>query len=526
MRHGMVWRRRVPAACAAIVVAAYGCERPNPNKVFGDELPAFAQCPTPSTGSSHGNSPSSSATDATTSVSSGGSGVTSTGSGNGPPPVESELDLRVLDYSEALRTASILLIGDMPSVKDIDALADLPPEQQHAKYESMIDAMLNDAAYAPRFAASMIAFFKYTFKMGGSSTLFGEPNRETAPVFAAKLVVEGSDWRQIVTQDSYTCPTYEPVSGKFIGAHCTTNIVDRSNADPTKWTITAANVPNVPNGMMHAGILTNPGIQSLYYGNLGFRRNRFFHEIFLCKSANETAGGEPSAKPGGNVPCQGVQPIEGYSNKWSVGVVAGKCNGGRIDFHEWNASTVCANCHATWNHRAPLFSVFDSDGRWINPTGTYPNLTFATKTPVDGTPNSVLSDWLCVAPTTCPNLGQNFPQWKLDASVNGVVQELAPIVISGGAGVQNSTAALVALGQQIAADDEFLDCSAKRIWNYAMGRADIAEIGGRNWVSLDRKNPPPSLLTQQKLTKHLKDNGYSLKELLRFILVSDDFVRF
>ncbi len=525
MKHGIVWGRGVLAASAAVLAVAYGCDRSNPNNAVGDGS-AFPQCPTPSTGSGNNNSSAKGATVASagTSVASSGSGVATTGSGVDPQDMQTELDQRIVDYSEALRTASILLVGDMPSVDDVDALADLAPDQQQAKYEAMIDAMLNDASFAPRFSASMIDFFKYTFKMGGSSTTFGEPNRNTAPLFAAQLVVEGTDWRNIVTQDSNTCPTYDAAKGTFTGASCTTNVVNRSDADPAKWSITTPNVPNVPNGMKHAGILTNPGVHSLYYGNLSFRRNRFFHEIFLCRSANETAGGEPSAKPGNNVPCPNVAPIQGYSNKWDSAVVAGKCNGGRIDFHEWNASTVCANCHATWNHRAPLYSVFDSDGRWNNPTGTYPNLTFATKTPVDMTPNSLLSDWLCVDPNKCATVGN--PQWKLDASVNGTITPLAPIDISGGNGVQNSTAALVALGKQIASDDEFLDCSTKRIWNYAMGRADIAEIGGRNWVYLDRKNPPPTLLTQKKLTQFFKDNGYSVKALLKFIVVSDDFVRF
>jgi hypothetical protein len=524
MKQRTVIKRGVILASAAVLATAYGCERPNPNKATGDASAQFEQCQTPSTGSGN-NNPTGGNNTTTSGTTSGGNTVstgagpttTTTTGGGGTETEKTELDQRVLDYTEALRTASILLIGDLPSLADVHALGDLTPDQQKVKYEEMIDAMLSDPKFAPRFSQSMIEFFKYTFKMGGQSTTAGEPTRDTAPFFAAQLLVEDKDWRNIVTQKDNTCPTYDAATGKFTGATC---MVGAQPSIPA----------NVSPG--HSGILTNPGVQSLYFGNLSFRRNRFFHETFLCKSANETAGGEPSASPGKNVNCPNAQmpdTIVGYSNKWDVATIAGTCNTGRIDFHAWNANIVCANCHATWNHRSALYSVFNEKGMWVNPTGTYPNLMFATKTPVDGNPNSVLGDWLCIDPAKCPNNGQNYPQWKYDAVVDGVLTSLQPINISSGNGVVMSTAALAQLGDQISKDDEFLDCSTKRIWNYAMGRADIAEIGGRNWVTLDRngnKNIPKGLLTQAALTKYFKENGYSLKKVLRFILVSDDFVRF
>ncbi len=523
MKQRTVIKRGVIVASAAVLATAYGCERPNPNKATGDASAQFEQCATPSTGSGNNNptgggKTTSASTTTGAGATSGGPTTAATTGGGTNEPEKTELDLRVIDYTEALRTASILLIGDLPSLADVHAIGDLAPDQQKGKYEELIDAMLNDPKFAPRFSQSMIDFFKYTFKMGGQSTTAGEPSRDTAPFFAAQLLVEDKDWTNIVTQKTGTCPTYDMATGKFTAAECMVGAT-----------------PSIPNGMGHAGILTNPGVQSLFFGNLSFRRQRFFHETFLCKSANETAGGEPTASPGKNVNCPNVampDTIVGYSNKWDVSVISGKCNVGRIDFHAWNANIVCSNCHSTWNHRAPLYSVFDSNGKWNAPMGTYPDLTFSVKTPVDGNPNAVLKDWLCVDPAKCPNGGVNYPQWKYDASVGGTVQQLQPINISSNT-LQNSTAALQQLGDQISKDDEFLDCSTKRIWNYAMGRADIAEIGGRNWVYLDRnagdkknKNNPPGLLTQEALTKYFKSNGYSLKKVLRFVLVSDDFVRF
>lgn len=472
-----------------VIAATYGCERPNPYKLAGDTSAVFNDCPTPtlhstSTSTVHTSAAGSGGKEVTGDISSNNVTV-STGTGNEKPKAEmTELNERELDYSEALRTASILLVGDSPTLSEIYELADLPPDQQKAKYEELVDKKLAD----PRFAATLVEFFKYTFKMGGASTTMGEPTRDTAPAFAAKVVYEEKDWRNILTQSSNTCPTFNPASNTFVDGNCN----------------------NLPVGMSHSGILTDPGVQSLYYGNLSFRRNRFFHETFLCRSGNEQSGGEPTDQPPTDAPCAGEQPIPGYSNKWSVSEIAGTCNGGRVDFHAYNSSNVCANCHATWNHRAPLFSQFDSKGMYqmLTPAGEY-----SVFVPVNGSPKAKLSDWLCIA-STCPNSGNNGTAWKKTMRVNGVEMPAPASTIN-------------ELGQMMSQDDEVTECAVKRMWNYAMGRSDITEIGGRSWVSLpDRKDPNSELVTMTKLVSQFKSNGYNLKKVFRTVLLSDDFTRF
>lgn len=479
--------KRGAVFAASLFLFFYGCERPNPYKLAGDTSAVYNDCPTPSI----------SQTVTSTSVTVGGSESVaqssstgfvnpSTTSGGSLPekPEITELDERELDYSEALRTAALLIIGDAPSLSDIYSLGDLPPDQQKDQYQILIDKYLAD----PRFADTLVEYFKYTFKMGGASTVVGEPSRDTAPVFAAKIVFEEKDWRNILVQQTNTCPTFNSVSHTFIDGSCN----------------------NLPAGMTHSGILTNPGVHSLYYGNLAFRRNRFFHETFLCRSANEQAGGEPTDKPPVDAPCSGKDPIPGYQNKWSVNEIAGECNGGRVDFHAYNTSNICANCHATWNHRSPLFAQFDSNGvyQMLNSQGEY-----SVFVPVNGSPRAKLSDWLCIAPT-CPNNGNNFTAWKKTMTVDGI--EITALASN-----------LSELGQQMSKDDEVIECAVKRIWNYAMGRSDITEIGGRSWVSLpDRLDQNSELLTMSKLISQFKSNSFNLKQVFRTILLSDDFTRF
>ncbi len=458
---------------AAALSAAYGCERPNPYKLQGDTSAVYEDCPTPSTGSGDGSTVATTGGNGATTGGNGsgatsggnGSGATtggSTGSGMVEEPVHTELDDRVLDYSEALRTASLLLVNDAPTLAQIYALADAPEADRPAKYQEMIDAMLADA----RFAKAMIGYFKYTFKMGGASTVMGEPTRDTAPNFAARVVFEEQPWTNILTAAANTCPTYSTVGG-FQDGECT----------------------NLPMGMMHAGILTNPGVHSLYVGNLGFRRNRFFHETFLCRSGNEDSGGEPA---GGNAPQDAPCPSDpmsmvapGYNNKWPVSSIAGACNGGRVDFHAYNTTIICANCHSTWNHRAPLFAQFDSKGMWkaVNPDGTY-----QVQVPVDGSPFAKITDWL-------PD-GQQQTAWKFGMPA----------------------ANLTEMGTQMAGDDEVLECAVKRVWNYAMARGDTTTIGGGNWVDAPKHLPV--------LVKSFKEGNYNMKSVLRAVVLSDEFVRF
>jgi len=474
---------------ASVLFGAHGCERQNPYKLAGDSSAIYDDCPTPTLHSSSDAftvSASSGQNEVVTGTTVGPSMVVTVGAGPQQQKQEkTELDERELDYSEALRTASLLILNDSPTLSQVYELGDLPPDLQQAKYEEMIDAMLAD----PRFASTLVDFYKYTFKMGGPSTTTGEPTRDTAPVFAARTVYEEKDWRNILTQDSNTCPTFNPASNTFVDGSCN----------------------NLPASVKPSGVLTDPGIHSLYFGNLSFRRNRFFHETFLCRNGNEQAGGEPTDMPPQDPPCADQKSIPGYSNKWPVNEIAGTCNGGRIDFHAYNASNVCANCHSTWNHRAPLFSQFDSKGvyQMLTAQGEY-----SVFVPVPGSPKAKMSDWLCIDPAKCPNSGNNTTAWKKTMKVDGV-DTPAP------------ASSLTELGQQMSKDDEVLECAVKRMWNYAMGRADLTEVGGRSWVNLpDRKDQNPELLTLSKLSVQFKSNGYNLKKVFRSILVSDDFVRF
>src|SRR5262249_50860664 len=124
------------------------------------------------------------------------------------------------------------------------------------------------------------------------------PSRDTAPTFAARITVEGQAYTNLFTATSNTCPTFDGTN--FVDGDC-------------------------KNGPITAGILADPGIHAQYYGNLAFRRVRFFQETFVCRKQPA----ELSAMP---------KPIgmngQSYTSPWDFTSIAGADNGGRVDFHD------------------------------------------------------------------------------------------------------------------------------------------------------------------------------------------------
>lgn len=406
----------------AAVIAALGCTREDPTKLTGSATPAPAPtCPPDQTGG-------------TGSPTGGGPGSTSSGGSTGePPPAPTILDERIEDYGEALRTASFKLVGNAPTLAQIEELR--KASDQKAAYTQMVDNLMND----PRFAARMVEFWKTTMRMGGAAS-GNKPSRDTAPNFAARLTVEGKDYTTLFTATENTCPTFD--GSTFADGSC------------------------VQQNIATTGILTDPGVQMQYYGNLAFRRVRFFQEVFACHKMPA----ELSEKP---VPV-GPQ-MSSYTAPWPWESISGTMNGGRVDFLD-TSGAICANCHATSNHRAPLFANFDENGVY--------QPAISVLIPIAGSPVALRTDWL--------------PDSEVTAFKFGV-----------------PTPTLADYGAAMAADQEIIACPVKRMWNYAMSKGDIV---------IDVADVPTEVVGP--LVDQFKQNGYNLREIVKAIFLHDDFVRF
>lgn len=410
-------------ALAFAVAATAGCKKNDPDQLLGAGT-SGGLC---SNGA--GGLPSSSTSTAATT-----GGTTTTGtSGSGGAEVDPVLAKRVYSYTEALRTASLKLVGNVPTLDQIETLKTAP--DQAKTYGEMIDAMMNDV----RFTKRMIAFWQNTMRMGGPAGN-GKPSRDTAPTFAARLTVEKRSFKELFTASTNTCPTFDGTS--FVDGSCT-------------------------NGPETAGILADPGIQAQYFGNLAFRRVRFFQEAFSCKKQPaELVAPTPIGSVGQYT----------YTSPWKFESIAGKDNGGRIDFHNVGSDAICANCHTTSNHRAPLFANFDEAGVW--------QPAIQVQVPLSPLTVALPGDWLPPGETTA---------WKYKVPVNNLTE----------------------LGAAMANDSDVMACAVIRVWNFAMSKGDVVN---------DAATLPEEVYSP--LVKSFEQSGYLLRDVVRTAFTHDDFVKF
>ncbi|HEU5057861.1 MAG TPA: hypothetical protein VFU21_15120, partial [Kofleriaceae bacterium] len=220
---------------------------------------------------------------------------------------DERLEEREIDYSAALRIAALRLTGELPTLAEIQSLADAGDLAAQAEvYRSLVAAYLE----SPLFSRQMVQLWRDIFKTGGTAEL------DTAAVFAAQLVVEDRAYTELFTATSGTCPSVDPATGAIAAADC-------QNGVPA-----------------HAGVLTNPGVMAQFFSNLAFRRTRWVQETFDC-AAYPVEIGEP----------QDVGGAAAYNGVWPFDSIGSPATGGAIDFLDVK-SVVCANCHQTLNHRA------------------------------------------------------------------------------------------------------------------------------------------------------------------------------
>lgn len=356
------------------------------------------------------------------------------GGGTMTPAQDPNLGARTVDYGQALRTAALKLVGALPTVDEQAGVKDA------ASYAAQIDKYLAD----PRLGIQLKSYFSDMMKMGGTLKAQVGNNTvnvslDTAPTFAAELVVNDRPMTDLFTATTNTCPTMDG-AGKFTDASC-----------------------NVANGQATVGVLTDPGAMAQFYSNMAFRRVRWVQETFVCTKFPAEYSANPVAKGNGQ-----------YTSPWSFDSITGGA-GAQIDFKDTSA-VICANCHTTMNHIAPLFANFDAAGVY--------QTSIQVHTPSPKNPITVLADWLPA--------GETF-SWRFGQQVTD----------------------LTSLGTAIAADPAVQKCQVQRAWNWAMSKTDIVN---------DLAVVPDSTIND--VMQVFTSNGYKLKPVLKAIFTSDDFVKF
>jgi len=238
------------------------------------------------------------------------------------------LDERVTSYGDALRTASLKLTDKLPTLQAVKSLA--ASKNPGGDYNAAIDHMVESNEFKRR----MIRWARDTFRQGGGDL-------DSAPLLFARIVVEGRPLAELFTAASGNCPSYDDKAEKFVDGEC------KNNAP------------------VQAGVLTNPGTMKQFYSSMAFRRVRWVQEIFACTKFPAEYAENPVDKGAGQ-----------FTSPWAFDSVATA----PINFQDTSA-VICANCHTSINHIAPLFANFDKSGMWkdsiqvMTPTAPDPQTT-------------------------------------------------------------------------------------------------------------------------------------------------------
>jgi hypothetical protein len=343
------------------------------------------------------------------------------------------LGQRVVDYNAALRIASLRLTGKLPTMADIDSIKNAPDDAARATtYGNLIKTYMSGTD----FKNQMFYFWRDTLKQGGGATF--DATLDTAPALAAQLSVTNGSYMSLFTQGTNNCPTYD-MAGTFTPASC--------GAAP------------------QAGLLTNPGSMKQYFSNFAFRRVRWIQEVFVCTKFPAEVAATPT-DVGGAAPYTGLYPFN------SIG---SPTTGGRVNFLDTSA-VICANCHSTINHIAPLFANYDINGAY--------QAQIAVPTPLDGAPLAQLTDYLVPGQVTSWRFGTATPD-------------------------------IPSMGAAMAADPDVAQCGVARIWNWALGKTDI----------VDTLQTVPSETIQAQVDAFTQ-NGFKMTDLIYAVYTSDDFIKF
>ena len=356
---------------------------------------------------------------------------------------DDKLAEREVDYSAAIRIAALRLTGELPTLVEIERIANAPDDAaKRSAYQDLVRAYIA----GPRFTRQMFAFAKDTLRMGD------EPNRPPRPdgtprtpldpaaAFVAQVIVDNRSYLELLTATSGTCPTYDATTNQFTPGDC-------ANGGPT------------------VGLLTHPAMHEHFFGNLAFRRVRWVQETFACTTFPAEMAEVPSD-------VNGATP---YTGKFPFTSISGKASGGRVDFLS-TSSVICANCHSNINHIAPLFAHYDSTGRY--------SATFAVPVPLPGEPSVEMRDYLPA--------GEGLA-WRFGVPVTD----------------------MPSLGRAMAADKAIAECAVARVWNWAMGKADVVDGGAR----------VPAATIAEHVTAFVA-GGHKLREAMFRVFTSDDFVKF
>lgn len=264
-------------------------------------------------------------------------------------------------YAQALRSATIKLVGTLPSVEDTQAVL----AEGESAYNARIDAML-DQSVNTNLGPQLRGFYRSMFLMGGT---VGPVNYDLVPNLAAHLVLEGKPVTELVTADYCIGDNFQPLD-ETVPAN-------------------AALCQGEPDPARRGGLISQrPFLKKFGQADtVNMRRVSVVHQLFACGIYPETTDGQMLARtndtthePDDNTDAAmgdlnwpvntndtPDDPADDYAdpslgsfeNDPATPLRLSKKYQGKL---KGDAGAECVQCHGHLNQRRPVFTVYDIEG--------------------------------------------------------------------------------------------------------------------------------------------------------------------
>lgn len=251
-------------------------------------------------------------------------------------------------YAQALRSATVKLVGTLPSVEDTQAVLAEGESAYNARIDNLLDQSVNT-----NLGPQLRGFYRSMFLMGGT---VGPVNYDLVPNLAAHLVLEGKPVTELVTADYCVGNNFQPLDETVV-----------ANQELCR---------GEPDLARRGGVISQRPFLKKFgqEDTVNMRRVSVVHQLFSCGIYPDTSDptklnrtNDAQSNWPMNTNDTPDDPADDYADP-SLGLPANdpasplrlsKKYQGKL---KGDAGAECHQCHGHLNQRRGVFTVYDIEG--------------------------------------------------------------------------------------------------------------------------------------------------------------------